>query len=43
MIEFPLILLGYTLVPFIAIRLMLMVDRRHLTCVESAFPQVEIL
>lgn len=43
MIEFPLILIGYTLVPFIAILLMVMADRPQQTADQSTFPQVEIL
>ncbi len=43
MIEFPLILLGYALVPFIAIQLMVMADRPQQTSDQNAFPQVEIL
>ncbi len=43
MIEFPLILIGYALVPFIAILVMVMADRPHESSDQSAFPQVEIL
>lgn len=43
MIEFPLILIGYAFVPFIAIQLMVMADRPRETSDQSAFPQVEIL
>ena len=43
MIEFPLILLGYALVPFVAILVMVMADRPKRASDQSAFPQVEIL
>jgi len=43
MIEFPLMLIGYAFVPFIAIQLMVMADRPQETGDQSAFPQVEIL
>ena len=40
-IEFPLILIGYAFVPFIAIQLMVMADRPRETSDQGAFPQVE--
>jgi len=43
MIEFPLILIGYALLPLIAIQLMIMADRPQKTGEQNAFPQVEIL
>ena len=43
MIEFPLILIGYACVPFIAIQLMVIADRPQQTGDQSTFPQVEIL
>ncbi len=43
MIEFPLILIGYALLPLIAIQLMIQADRPHQTAEQNAFPQVEIL
>jgi hypothetical protein len=43
MIEFPLILIGYALVPLTAIQLMIMADRPRPTGDESTFPHVEIL
>lgn len=43
MIEFPLILIGYACVPFIAIQLMVVADRPQQTGDQSTFPQVEIL
>ena len=43
MIEFPLILIGYALVPLIAILVMVMADRPHQTTDQSTFPQVEII
>ena len=41
MIEFPLILIGYALLPLIAIQLMIMADRPQKTGKQTAFPQVE--
>ena len=43
MIEFPLILIGYALLPLIAIQIMIMADRPKKTGEQNAFPQVEIL
>ncbi|MCK6500069.1 MAG: hypothetical protein L6Q38_11395 [Nitrospira sp.] len=43
MIEVPLILIAYAVVPFIAIQLMVQVDRPHSNADQNAFPQVEIL
>jgi hypothetical protein len=43
MLEVPLILIGYALVPFVAILVMVMADRPHQTTEQRAFPQVEIL
>jgi len=43
MLEFPLILIGYAFVPFIAVQLMVMADRPQETSCQSTFPQVEIL
>ena len=43
MIEFPLILIGYALLPLIAIQLMIMADRPKKAGEQNAFPQVEIL
>lgn len=43
MIEFPLILIVYAVVPFIAIQVMIMADRPHEPNAQSAFPHVEIL
>lgn len=43
MIELPLILLGYALLPIVALQLMLMADRPHQKADQNAFPQVEIL
>lgn len=43
MIEFPLMLIAYTLVPCVAIQLMVMADRPRQTGDQNAFPQVEIL
>ncbi len=43
MIEVPFILIGYALVPFVAILVMVMADRPHQTTEQGAFPQVEIL
>ena len=42
MIEFPLILLGYALLPLIAIKLMILADQPQKT-EQNTFPQVEIL
>ncbi len=43
MIEFPLILIGYALVPIVAVQLMVMADRPRETGDQHAFPNVEIL
>lgn len=43
MIEFPLLLIGYALLPLIAIQVMIMADRPKRTGEQNAFPQVEIL
>ncbi|MCC2642592.1 MAG: hypothetical protein K0S45_3005 [Nitrospira sp.] len=43
MIEFPLILIGYALVPLIAIQLMIMADRPQSAGDQNVFPHVEIL
>lgn len=43
MIEFPLILIGYAVVPFIAIQVMIMADRPHEPNAQSTFPQAETL
>ena len=42
MIEFPLILLGYALLPLIAINLMILANQPQKTY-KNTFPQVEIL
>lgn len=43
MIEFPLILIGYALVPIVALLLMTMADRPQETGDQQSFPYVEIL
>lgn len=43
MIEFPLILIGYALLPLIAIKLMTLADQPQKSGEQNAFPQVEIL
>jgi hypothetical protein len=43
MIEFPLILIGYALVPIVALLLMTMADRPPESGDQQAFPHVEIL
>ncbi len=43
MIEFPLILIGYALLPIIAFQLMILADRPKQKGDQNAFPQVEIL
>ncbi|HMZ55305.1 MAG TPA: hypothetical protein PKV55_03965 [Nitrospira sp.] len=43
MIEFPLLLIGYALLPIVAFQLMIMADRPQQKGEQNAFPQVEIL
>ena len=43
MIEFPLLLIGYALLPLIAIQVMIMADRPKRTGEQNAFQQGEIL
>lgn len=43
MIELPLILIGYALLPIIAFQIMIMADRPKQKGDQNAFPQVEIL
>lgn len=43
MLHFPLILLGYAIVPFIAIQLMIRTERSGMSPDQASFPQVEIL
>jgi hypothetical protein len=43
MLHFPLILLGYALVPLIAIRLMIRVDRPAGSMDQATFTQVDVL
>ena len=43
MIEFPLLLIGYALLPLIAMQVMIMADRPKQKGEQNAFPQVEIL
>ncbi|MFO0732997.1 MAG: hypothetical protein U0231_11760 [Nitrospiraceae bacterium] len=43
MLHFPLILLGYAIVPFIAIQLMIRTERPGTSPEQASFPQVEII
>ncbi len=43
MIEFPLILIGYALLPLVAIQIMIRADRPKQTGDQNGFPQVEIV